>query len=340
MLRMHVHENYPLLAYNTFGIDCTSRWFAEYGSAGELRAIISSDAFRHSSALLVGKGSNLLFLNDFNGMVVHSAMKGVRVVEHDDDTVMIDADAGMLWDDLVAYAVENGWWGIENLSLIPGEVGAAAVQNIGAYGVELCDVLVSVTVLSLKTGQELVFPVAECGYGYRTSIFKTTAKNEFAMLSVRMVLSRLPRPNFSYPHLEREVNMRGKADLATIRKTITEIRLAKLPDPAVLGNAGSFFMNPVITADHWQRLQDVYAGMPSYQLPDGRFKVPAAWLIEQCGWKGKSRGKAGVHDRQALVLVNRGGATGQEIADLASEIQQSVDDRFGIRLCPEVNYIS
>jgi UDP-N-acetylmuramate dehydrogenase len=337
---MHVHDNYPLLGFNTFGIDCTSRWFAEYGSAAELREIIQTDTFINSPSLLVGRGSNLLFLDNFKGLVIHSAMNEVRVVEHDNATVVIDADAGMLWDDLVDYAVGNGWWGIENLSLIPGEVGAAAVQNIGAYGVELCDVLVSVTVLHLKTGQEIVFPVAECGYGYRTSIFKTSVKNEFAILSVRLMLSRVPRPNFTYPQLEREVRMRGEPDLATLRKTIIEVRLSKLPDPAVLGNAGSFFMNPVISAGQWQGLKEIHPEMPSYQLADGKIKVPAAWLIEQCGWKGKSRGNAGVHDRQALVLVNRGGATGHEIADLAAEIQQSVALRFGIQLSPEVNYIS
>lgn len=337
---MHVHDNYPLLGYNTFGIDCSARWFAEYGSAAELREIIRTDTFNSSPSMLVGRGSNLLFLDNYKGMVVHSSMKEVRVVEHDNAAVLIDADAGMLWDDLVDYAVENGWWGIENLSLIPGEVGAAAVQNIGAYGVELCDVLVSVTVLHLKTGQEIVFPVNECGYGYRTSIFKTSVKNEFAILSVRLKLSRVPRPNFTYPQLEREVQLRGEPTLANLRKTIIEIRLSKLPDPAVLGNAGSFFMNPVIAAGQWQVLKDNHPEMPSYQLADGKVKVPAAWLIEQCGWKGKSRGQAAVHDRQALVLVNKGGATGQEIADLATEIQQSVAERFGIQLNPEVNYIS
>lgn len=337
---MNLKEHFSLLPYNTFGIECNARWFAEYESAAALRDIVNSEVYRLNPVLHIGRGSNLLFLNDFEGLVLHSAVRTVRVVEHDEDSVLIEAGAGMVWDELVQYAVNNEWWGIENLSLIPGEVGAAAVQNIGAYGVELCDVLVSVTVVSHKTGQELTLPVWECGYGYRTSIFKTTAKNEFAVLSVRMALSRKPRPNFTYPHLESEVLSRGEVNLATIRRTIIEVRTAKLPDPAVLGNAGSFFMNPVIPADQWLKLHAGFPDMPSYKLADGSVKVPAAWLIDQCGWKGKSIGNAGVHEQQALVLVNRGGARGAEIAALATEIQQSVADKFGIELHPEVNYIS
>lgn len=337
---MTLQEHFSLLPFNTFGIECDARWFAEYDSAASLRSIVQSDVFRANRFLHIGRGSNLLFLNDYNGLVIHSAIRTVRVVEHDEDSVLIEAGAGMIWDDLVHYAVSNGWWGIENLSLIPGETGAAAVQNIGAYGVEISDVLVSVTVLSLKTGQELTLPVWECGYGYRTSIFKTTAKNEFAVLSVRMVLSRQPQPKLTYPQLENEVKKRGELTLSTIRNTIIEIRSSKLPDPAELGNAGSFFMNPVVSAGKWKELHTGNPDMPNYQLGDGSVKIPAAWLIDQCGWKGKGIGNAAVHDKQALVLVNKGGAQGSEIAGLAAEIQRSIADRFGIELQPEVNYIS
>lgn len=337
---MNLQEHFSLQAYNTFGIDCEARWFTEYDSATALREIIHSEVFCANPVLPIGRGSNLLFLDNYKGMVLHSSNRSVRVVEHDGDSVLIEAGAGMLWDDLVRYAVDNGWWGIENLSLIPGEVGAAAVQNIGAYGVELCDVLVSVAVMDLKTGQELTLPVWECSYGYRTSIFKTKAKHQFAVLAVRIVLSRIPRPNFTYPHLENEVKRRGEVNLSTIRQTIVEVRLAKLPDPEVVGNAGSFFMNPVVGVDKWHQLHTENPTMPGYHLADGTVKVPAAWLIDQCGWKGKTIGNAGVHEHQALVLVNRGGATGAEIASLASQIQQSVAERFGVELQPEVNYIS
>lgn len=337
---MQLHEHFSLKEFNTFGIDCSTRWFAGYQSADDVREIVRTEVYKSSPYLLIGQGSNLLFLDDFHGIVLHSAIQMVRVVEHDETTVVIEAGSGMIWDDLVAYAVVNGWWGIENLSLIPGEVGAAAVQNIGAYGTELSDVVESVTVIHLDTGQEIVFPVADCGYGYRTSVFKAGACNQFAILSVRLRLSRVARPVFTYPHLQEEVLRRGEPDISTIRQTIIDIRSAKLPDPRVLGNAGSFFMNPVVSATKAEELRVDYPSMPSYKVDELREKVPAAWLIEQCGWKGIRKGNAGVHANQPLVLVNHGGASGREIADLADEIRCSVADRFGISLVPEVLYVN
>lgn len=334
-----LNENYSLKNLNTFGIDCYARWFAEYSSADELREIVSTDLYRNLPSLLIGRGSNLLFLNDFEGIVLHSAMRAVKLIGHDKSSVTLEVGSGVLWDELVEHCVRNGWWGIENLSLIPGEVGAAAVQNIGAYGVELCDVLESVKVLDLSTGQEISLSVEDCGYGYRRSIFKTTARNQFAILSVRLRLSRQPRPCFKYPHLEEEVLKRGEVDLATIRRTIIEIRTAKLPDPEVLGNAGSFFMNPLVSATKLEKLQKVFPAIPNYPADNQQVKIPAAWLIDQCGWKGKSMGKAGVYEQQPLVLVNQGGATGKEIAELAAAIQTTVAKQFDISLVPEVNYI-
>lgn len=336
---MQLIENFPLKAYNTFGIECNARWFAEYTSAKDLREITRTDVYASSSSLLIGRGSNLLFLNDFPGLVLHSAICPIRVIERDASSVVLEVGSGTVWDDLVKYTVANGWWGLENLSLIPGETGAAAVQNIGAYGVELCDLLESVTALNLHTGQEVVLSVDDCGFGYRSSVFKTSARNVFAILFVRMRLSRFPSPCFSYPHLEQEVLRRGKPTLENIRNTIIAIRTAKLPDPTLMGNAGSFFMNPVIQASQWELLGLQFPEMPHYKLSAGEVKIPAAWLIEQCGWKGKSLGNAGVYEHQPLVLVNRGNATGQEIALLAAEIQQSVKERFGISLVPEVNFI-
>lgn len=337
---MKLMEQVSLKKFNTFGIECTARWLADYSSVKALRELIKTDVYATMPRLLVGQGSNLLFLNDYDGLVIHSSMKSVRIAGHDNESVVLEAGAGVIWDELVSYAVGNGWWGVENLSLIPGEVGAAAVQNIGAYGVELCDVLESVTVVDLSTGQELILSVKDCSYGYRTSIFKTTARNDFAIVSVRIKLSRKARPQFSYPHLEQEVRRRGELTLENIRRTIIEIRSSKLPNPAVMGNAGSFFMNPVIPASQFESLLAEYAEIPHYISVNGSVKIPAAWLIERCGWKGKAMGRAGVHEHQPLVLVNLGGATGKEIALLADAVGASVNEKFGINLIPEVNYIS
>lgn len=337
---MKFYKDYSLKDYNTFGLDVQTMYFYEFGSEADLKQILREDSICTNKLLVVGQGSNLLFLSDFDGVVLHSAMKDIRVLEQKGDDVLLEAGAGVIWDDLVAYCVKNNWWGVENLSLIPGETGAAAIQNIGAYGAEIKDLVQKVKTIEITTSANRVFDVSECGYGYRQSVFKNELKGRFIVTSVVIKLSKKPLQNLNYQHLEQEVLKKGVLNLQNIRNTIIEIRESKLPDPKVLGNAGSFFMNPVVSRDKFDSLEREYPQMPHYKVSATEEKIPAGWLIEQCGWKGKSIGKVGVHEKQALVLVNLGGAKGKEIEQLALQIQESVNEKFGIQLIPEVNFIS
>ena len=336
---MNIQKNASLLAFNTFGIDAKADYIIEYTSAEELQEVLRSEIVKQNKLLHVGSGSNLLFMKDFNGVVLHSAIQFIEKISEDADSVCIEVGAGVVWDDFVAHSVENGWGGIENLSLIPGETGASAVQNIGAYGVEVQDVIVEVKTVDVETVSVHTFLNAECHYGYRESIFKNELKGKCIVTSVVFKLEKNPSFKLNYQHLEEEVLKTGDVNLQNIRKTIIAVRESKLPDPKVYGNAGSFFMNPVIAKSAFNALQAQYPQMPHYYVSETEEKVPAGWLIDQCGWKGKQIGNAGVHDKQALVLVNKGGAIGAEIVHLAEEIQKSVEERFGIVLKPEVNYI-
>ena len=336
---MKITPNASLFSHNTFGIDAKADFYIEYDSATDLQAVLQSELVKSNRMLHIGGGSNLLFLNDFKGVIVHSAIHSIEKVKEDYEFVYLEIGSSVVWDDFVAYAVENGWGGVENLSLIPGEVGASAVQNIGAYGVEVQDVIVEVNAVEIETAFSRTFSNTECKYGYRDSIFKRKLKGKYIITSVVFRLSKKPTFKLNYQHLEEAVLKNGEINLSTIRKTIIDIRESKLPDPKLVGNAGSFFMNPVISKDHFTILQEKYPHMPHYYVSETEEKVPAGWLIEQCGWKGKRIGNAGVHDKQALVLVNLGGATGAEIVHLAEQIQVSVKDTFGIDLKPEVNYI-
>lgn len=337
---MHFRENYSLKNFNTFGIDITAKYFAEFKSSDELAAILQDAIVQENRLLVIGQGSNLLFLNDFDGVVIHAGIAGIQVVLETEDEIVVEVGAGVIWDDFVEYCVEQHWYGVENLSLIPGEVGASAIQNIGAYGVEVKDVLKSVKTMCIKDRTLKEFSNADCAYAYRQSIFKTTLKNEYVVLSVIFTLSKKPRYTLNYSHLEAEVHKRGELNLRNVRDTIIAIRLSKLPDPAVIGNAGSFFMNPVVNRKKFENLRFAYPEMPHYFVSDDEEKIPAAWLIQQCGWKGKRLGNAGVYEHQALVLVNHGVESGQEIATLAQQIQADVYAKFGIELSPEVNFIS
>jgi UDP-N-acetylmuramate dehydrogenase len=253
--------------------------------------------------------------------------------------VLLEVGSGVIWDDLVAYAVSNGWGGAENLSLIPGETGAAAVQNIGAYGAEICDIVEGVHSMEITSGSKKYFTTSECKYGYRESVFKNELKGKYIITSVLLRLQKKPLFKLDYSHLKEEVLRSGDITLENIRKTIIEIRSSKLPDPAILGNAGSFFMNPVIPISLFEEMKSKFPSVPSYPIDEHTKKVPAGWLIEQSGWKGKSLGNAGVHKNQALVLVNLGGATGEEIKNLSDVIRQDVFQQFGVELTPEVNFI-
>ena len=336
---MNTNQHISLLPYNTFGINAKADYFIEYDSIADLQAVLQMDIVKQNRILHIGSGSNLLFLKDFEGVVLHSAIKDITGTREDVDSAYLEVGSGVVWDDLVAYCVLNGLGGIENLSLIPGEVGASAVQNIGAYGVEVQDIILEVNAVEIETATVRTFSNEECHYGYRSSIFKNELKGKYIITSVLFRLDKKPKFKLNYQHLEEEVLKCGEVNLQTIRQTIIAVRESKLPDPKVLGNAGSFFMNPIIAKTLFVSLQEKYPNIPHYVVSETEEKVPAGWLIDQCGWKGKQIGRAGVHNKQALVLVNLGGATGAEIVHLAEQIQSSVKETFGIELRPEVNYI-
>lgn len=336
---MKITEHKSLLSYNTFGINAVADYFIEYDSANDLQDVLQLDIVKSNRLLHIGGGSNLLFLKDFDGVILHSAINFIKKESETIEAVYLEVGASVVWDDFVAYAVENGWGGVENLSLIPGEVGASAVQNIGAYGVEVQDVIVSVNAVEIETSLQKSFSLQECKYGYRESVFKKELKGKYLITSVLFKLNKQPVYKLDYQHLEAEVLKNGDVNLQNIRKTIIEVRESKLPDTKVLGNAGSFFMNPIIPKTLFNELQKQYPQMPHYYVSETEEKVPAGWLIDQCGWKGKQIGNAAVHDKQALVLVNKGGATGAEIVFLAEQIKVSVMEKFGIQLYAEVNYI-
>lgn len=329
--------NCPMKDRHTFGIDVMADLLVEFSSEYELRKVLDS---LNRPALVMGAGSNLLFLGDYHGTVLHSKIDGIVLESEDDSSVTVKVGSGVIWDDFVAYCVERGWWGVENLTAIPGEVGASAVQNIGAYGAEAADTIVRVRTLSLADGTVRTFESFECNYGYRSSVFKHELKGQYVVTYVYFKLYKAENPNIEYGSLKQLIKELGTPSLTNIRQAVRMVRESKLPDPKELGNAGSFFMNPVIPLKLYERIQSEYPDIPSYPAGDGLCKVPAGWLIERCGWKGRSLGAAAVHDRQALVLVNRGGATGQEIKNLADAVINDVRSKFGVSLIAEVNYIS
>ena len=328
---------YSLLPYNTFGIDVSASRFLGYASVAELKEYIAQGAVT-TPFLHIGGGSNLLFTKDYDGLILHSRIGGIEVTAEDSQTVSLRVGAGVVWDDFVACCVEHGWYGAENLSLIPGEVGASAVQNIGAYGVEVKDLITAVETVNVQ-GYGRVYSVEECEYAYRSSIFKRPENKSVFVTYVRFRLSKEERYTLDYGTIRQELAKYPAPTLPIVRKVIIEIRESKLPDPKVMGNAGSFFMNPIVAKEKLEALQRDYPRIPYYELPDGRVKIPAGWMIDQCGWKGKSLGPAAVHDKQALVLVNRGGAKGSDIVALSDAVRASVRDKFGIDIHPEVNVI-
>lgn len=336
---MYTIYNYSLLHRNTFGLNVWTDRFVEYGTEEELRnLVLSGDMLL--PALHIGQGSNLLFTGDYKGTILHSAIRGIELLREDDEQVFVRIGAGERWDDVVASAIDHGWYGIENLSLIPGETGAAAVQNIGAYGAEISDFVDMVEAVDLKTAERRTFSKEEIGYGYRWSRFKSDLKGRYAVTYVRLCLRKTFHPNVSHRSLREAVEKWSPENVTpqAVRQTVIDIRRSKLPDPATTGNAGSFFVNPVVTSDVAQRLLAQYPDMPHFEV-EGGVKIPAGWLIEQAGWKGRSLGKAAVYDKQALVLVNLGGAEPTDVLNLYHAIQDDVKRRFGITITPEVNII-
>lgn len=333
-------KNYSLKEHNTFGIDAKCRRFLEYETdeeAIEVAAILRKEKLPY---IIIGGGSNLLLTKDFEGIVVRSGVKGYYF-EDDYFCERMTCGSGEVWDDMVAASLKAGYYGMENLSLIPGDVGASAVQNIGAYGMEASDLILYVWMIEIPTGKPWMIGEEDCEYGYRQSRFKQDWKNRFLITRVTYGLMRTFKPRLDYGNIRQELERRGikEPTAQQLREVIIDIRNAKLPDPKVEGNAGSFFMNPIVTRKRYEKLAAQYPEMPHYKVDSRHEKIPAGWMIEQCGWKGKSLGRAGVHDKQALVLVNRGGATGAEIVALSDAIRADVKSKFDIEIHPEVNII-
>lgn len=327
-----------LLNHNTFGIDQGCNALYEPTSVEELRATLAM--LCKEPLLVIGGGSNLLLTQDFEGNVLHPLIKGIEVSEKD-TYILMRCGAGEVWDEVVDYAVSHGYYDMENLSHIPGEVGASVVQNIGAYGMEVQDVVYKIEAIETETGKEVVITPEECDYAYRYSKFKGEWKGRYVVTYVTYKLSKNFTPRLGYGNLSAVLQQKGieNPTASDVRSAVIDIRKSKLPEPEIEGNAGSFFMNPVVDCDKFSELIERYPNMPHYNVGDDKVKIPAGWMIEQCGWKGKSMGRAAVHDKQALVLVNKGGATGKEILALCDAIRSDVKSRFGIEIRPEVNIV-
>lgn len=336
---MKILENYSLKKLNTFGIDASAKYFAELSTIEEIKEALSE--FSATKKLILGGGSNLLFTRDFEGIVLKNNLKGIEVVKEDADFYYVRSAAGEVWHELVMHCVKNNYAGLENLSLIPGNVGASPMQNIGAYGVEIKDLFHELEALHIADKSIHTFNNADCKFGYRESVFKRELKNQFIITAVTFKLRKQPVFNTSYGAIEKELEAMGVKNLniQSISQAVCNIRNSKLPNPAEIGNAGSFFKNPEVVRGKYEFLKIKYPSIVGYDLPNGNVKLAAGWLIEQCGWKGKIFGDAGVHKLQALVLVNYGNAKGSEIFELSQKVLDSVKEKFGVELEREVNIV-
>ena len=331
-----------LKTYNSFGFDAVAKQFAEIDEVSDLLTLITSGALQSQSTLILSGGNNILFQNDvFDGLVVYINTKGIEILREDGNEVVVRAQAGEDWPEFVRFCVGKGWYGLENLAHIPGKVGAAPVQNIGAYGMELKDSFLRCEALDLTTGETKVFTQEDCRFGYRESIFKHELKGQYVITSVDFLLKKNAPLHLEYGNIRSylEQNGIGSPSLQQLHDAICAIRDAKLPDVKQIGSAGSFFKNPVISIEQFEALQQQYTNIPHYTDTEGMVKVPAGWLIEQAGWKGWRNEHVGVYNKQALVLVHYGGGKGQDIVELAHKIQDSVEKKFGIRISPEVNFV-
>lgn len=337
---MNIQENTSLRPYNTFGLEVKARFFTKVSNLEELKESLLVASAKSIPILILGGGSNILLTQDFLGLVIKLELKGIRVLEEDSEKVLVSVGAGENWHEFVLFAIAQHWAGIENLSLIPGTVGASPMQNIGAYGVEIQQVFHHLKALNRKTLELETFSGDECQFGYRESVFKHRLKDKYIICEVAFQLSKTPSPNISYGAIQETLaEMKvEKPGIKEVSDAIIAIRQSKLPNPAEIGNAGSFFKNPTISESTFEKLKNQFPEIPGYQVDEG-IKVPAAWLIDQAGWKGYRRNDIGVHDKQALVLVNFGKGKGKEIQELSEEIQRSVAKKFGIDLSPEVNFI-
>ena len=337
---MTIQKDYDLTDLSTFHIKAKAKLFCEINTEQDFLELIKTDEFKNNEKLFIGGASNILFTKDFDGIVVCNRLKGIEIVKEDAESVWLKTMGGEMWNDLVLYSVDKNYWGIENLALVPGTVGAAPVQNIGAYGTEVKDTIESVETFEIETGTKKIFSKEECEFAYRESVFKSKLKGKYFITAVVFKLSKIQNTNITYralkDYLEKNsLTVKNSKDVSDI---VAEIRRTKLPDPKVLGSAGSFFKNVYIDSAKLAELKKEYELMPSFE-ENGKIKIPSGWLIEQCGWKGKRVGNVGVYDKQALVLVNYGGATGAEVMNLANSIIDSVYKKFGLKIAPEVNLI-
>jgi UDP-N-acetylmuramate dehydrogenase len=338
---MIFHQHFNLQTLNTFRIQVNCRYFTEVHTTDDIREVISLEEFKTIDKLILGGGSNILFTKDYNGLVIKNSIPGITIIKEDNEHVYVKASAGVIWHQFVIWCIDNNLAGIENLSLIPGQVGAAPMQNIGAYGVEIKDVFEALEALNIASGEVHSFNLQDCAFGYRESVFKNKFRNQYIILNVTFRLNKKPVFHINYGDIKNTLEQMqiNELSIKAVSDAVIKIRSSKLPDPAVLGNAGSFFKNPVISKEQFDALILQYPLMPNYPQSSHEVKIPAGWLIEQCGWKGKVVGNTGSHKTQALVLVNYGHATGPEIYQLALDIQQSVKEKFGILIQPEVNLV-
>ena len=338
---MNIIENYPLLKLNTFGVDVKAKYFISINTVNELIDLTKTKVFKDLQLLILGGGSNILFTKDFDGLIILNNIKGKEIIDQTQESIFLKIGAGENWHELVMYTVDNGWGGIENLSLIPGNTGTAPMQNIGAYGVEIKETFVELEALEISSGKIVKFNNSDCEFGYRESVFKNKMKNQYIILNITLELKKNPVLNINYGDVKAILESQNinNPSIKEVSDTIISIRQSKLPDPKIIGNSGSFFKNPIVSLNQLEFIKKKYPNVVNYKINENEFKIAAGWMIERAGWKGKKFNNYGVHEKQALVLVNYGLANGMEIFNLSEEIILDIKDKFGITLEREVNII-
>ncbi len=338
---MEIAKNFSLKQFNTFAVDASAKAFVNAADEDEMFEILSAEELQSYPKFILGGGSNVLFTKDYEGLVIRNSIPGIEIIKEDDDSAIVEAGAGVIWNDLVNYCVDRNLGGIENLALIPGTAGAAPIQNIGAYGEELSETFNSLRGFYIDTVKPAIFYKSDCNFGYRNSIFKNELKGRFVVTKIQLKLNKNPEIKTGYGNVRDELEKTGKSSftIKDVRDAVVKIRKEKLPDPAMIGNAGSFFKNPEVRPEQYNLLKENFPDIKAYPLDNGNIKLPAAWLIDRAGWKGFRKGNTGTHNRQALVIVNHGGASGEEILHFAKEIKRSVYEKFEVVLEEEVNIL-
>ena len=338
---MNIIANYPLLKLNTFGVDVKAKYFVSINTVNELIELTKTEVFKDLQLLILGGGSNILFTKDFDGLVILNNIKGKEIIDQTQESIFLKIGAGENWHELVMYTVDNKWGGIENLSLIPGNTGTAPMQNIGAYGVEIKETFVELEALEISSGKIVKFNNSDCEFGYRESVFKNKMKNQYIIVNITLELKKNPVLNINYGDVKAILESQNinNPSIKQVSDAIISIRQSKLPDPKIIGNSGSFFKNPIVSLNQLELIKKKYPNVVNYKINENEFKIAAGWMIERAGWKGKKFNNYGVHEKQALVLVNYGLANGMEIFNLSEEIILDIKDKFGIKLEREVNII-